>query len=80
MGHWFPYAFLTVYILLSVWLVVSGVLSFLTRKCTIWVGNRVYSFTGRKAIGGGIGVVIAGLLFIALAVYQWRSIMAHDHT
>jgi hypothetical protein len=54
-------------------------MSFFTRKCTVWVGNKVYSFTGRKAVWAGLGVTIAGILFIALAVQQWRAIMTHDH-
>jgi len=79
MSQGFAYVFLAVYILVSAWLVVSGVMSFFTRKCTVWVGNKVYSFTGRKAVWAGLGVTIAGILFIALAVQQWRAIMTHDH-
>lgn len=79
MTHNFAYVFLGVYMLGALWLIVSGVTSFFTKHCTVWVGTKVFRFSGAKAILGGVITIVVGLLLLALAFHQWQGLVAQEH-
>lgn len=79
MVHNFTYVFLGVYMLGALWLVVSGVASFFTKHCTIWVGAKIYRLSGKKAIFGGAILIVLGLLLFAWAFHDWRVLNAQEH-
>jgi len=72
------YVFLAIYALGAIWLITSGILSFRTKQCTIWVGSKVYSWSGRKALVGGALTILIGLCLLALAIVQFRAIYSHS--
>lgn len=79
MAHNFAYVFLAVYMLVALSLIVSGVISFFTKHCNLWIGSKVFRLSGGKAILGGAVVIILGLLFLALAVHMWQGLGAQEH-
>jgi hypothetical protein len=68
------HVFLIVYMCGALWLVVSGVASFFTRQSTFWIGSKVYSWSGKKAYWGGALTVAAGLLLLAIGVFQFLRV------
>ena len=69
----FGQIFLVIFMLGAAWLVLSGVITFFTKQCTIWVGGRSFALAGRKAILGGMSQIAVGLLLLAVALWQIRE-------
>ena len=63
------YVFYALFALIALWLVVAGLMSFRTRRITIYVGNKPFGFEGGKAIAAGIFSAIVGMAFLAYAIY-----------
>lgn len=79
MAHNFAYVFLWVYMLGALWLIVSGIASFFTKHCTLWVGSKVFQLTGSKAILGGAITILIEVLLLALAFYQWQGLVSQEY-
>ena len=72
----FAYAFMFVYTLGALWLIISGISSFFTKECTIWIGEKTVNLSGKKALWGGALTILVGLALLTLAIHQWHALHA----
>ena len=56
----FEHAFMAVYLLGTLWLIISGFSSVFTKRCVFWIGDKGFDWSGRKAIFGGVLLVVIG--------------------
>ena len=61
--------FTALYIFGCLWLIVSGVIAFFTKVCTFWIGDKVFRWTGRKALAGGALLIVLGVIMFANVTY-----------
>lgn len=70
----FTFAFYGLYAILTVWIVVGGIRSLFTRKCSIFVGTQVLEFSGVKAIWAGLILIVIGLALLTFAYSEFEAI------
>jgi hypothetical protein len=63
------YAFHAIFGLIALWLVVAGLMSFRTKRITLYVGEKPLAFEGGKAIAAGIFSAIVGTAALAYAIF-----------
>ena len=57
-------------VLIALWIVVAGFISFRTKQITIFIGNKSFEFEGRKAILAGACSIIVGLGSAGYAIFS----------
>jgi hypothetical protein len=65
----FQQIFMAVYMLGTLWLVISGIAALFKRRCVFWIGDKVFDWAGRKAILGGLLLVLFGAGMFCYAAY-----------
>ena len=44
----FGHVFMAVYMVAALWLIISGLSSFFTKRCVFWIGDKVFDWSEEK--------------------------------
>lgn len=70
----FEYVFMAAYMVGALWLIISGISSFFIKRSVFWIGDKVFDWSGRKAILGGVLLVLVGSGLLAYAAwFVWEQ-------
>jgi hypothetical protein len=68
------HVFMAMYLLGALWIMICGFVAFFTRQSIFWIGDKIFHWSGHKALLGGLlSIIVGGGLFSYAAYHSTRG-------